>query len=71
MKLLLDENLSHRVLSKIADLYPGSSHVKDHNLIQADDEAVWTYAKLNDFIIVSKDSAPRVQIKDTRIKMLK
>jgi predicted nuclease of predicted toxin-antitoxin system len=56
VKLLLDENLSHRVLSKIVDLYPGSSHVKDNNLIQADDEVVWNFAKQNDFIIVSKDS---------------
>jgi predicted nuclease of predicted toxin-antitoxin system len=56
VKLLLDENLSHRVLSKIADLYPGSSHIKDHSLIKADDEAIWTFAKQNDFAIVSKDS---------------
>lgn len=56
MKLLLDENLSHRILSQIADLYPGSSHVKEHNLIEADDEAVWVFARQNDFVVISKDS---------------
>lgn len=56
MKLLLDENLSHRILPKIADLYPDSSHVRLHNLSRADDEDIWKFAAQNDFIIVSKDS---------------
>jgi predicted nuclease of predicted toxin-antitoxin system len=56
VKLLLDENLSHRILSKISDLYLGSSHVKGHNLLEADDEAVWAFAIQNEFVIVSKDS---------------
>jgi predicted nuclease of predicted toxin-antitoxin system len=28
MKLLLDENLSDRIVDKIIDLYPDSQHVK-------------------------------------------
>jgi predicted nuclease of predicted toxin-antitoxin system len=56
VKLLLDENLSHRIVQKIADLYPGSSHVKDCNLLNADDESVWKFAIQNGFAIVSKDS---------------
>jgi predicted nuclease of predicted toxin-antitoxin system len=28
MKLLLDENLSDRIVPRIADLYPDSQHVK-------------------------------------------
>jgi len=29
VKLLLDQNLSFRILPKIMDLYPHSAHVKD------------------------------------------
>ncbi len=56
MKLLLDENLSDRIVNKIIDLYPDSEHVKTLALINTDDVVIWEYAKANDFVIVSKDS---------------
>ena len=56
MKLLFDENLSHRLVSLLADLFPDSVHVRDIGLKAADDVRVWDYAKTNDLIIVSKDS---------------
>ena len=56
MKLLLDENLSDRVLVAIEDLFPRSAHVKNHNLIKASDEEIWNFAKQNDFALISKDS---------------
>lgn len=56
MKLLLDENLSPRLVESLSDLYPGLKHVHDCNLGGADDEAVWQFAKANGFTIVSKDS---------------
>ena len=56
MKLLLDENLSYRILSHIEKLYPDSSHVKNHGLLEADDEMVWRFAAQNNFVIVSKDA---------------
>lgn len=56
MKLLLDENLSDRVIDRIVDLYPGSEHVKTLGLINTDDAVIWEYAKVNEFLIVSKDS---------------
>lgn len=56
MKLLLDENLSDRIISQIVDLYPNSAHVKTLALIHSEDVLIWEYAKVNDFIIVSKDS---------------
>lgn len=56
MKLLLDENLSGRIISQIADLYPDSAHVKTLALIQSEDVLIWEYAKANHFVIVSKDS---------------
>lgn len=56
MKLLLDENLSDRIIHTIVDLYPNSEHVKTLGLINTDDALIWEYAKINAFVIVSKDS---------------
>lgn len=56
MKLLLDENLSDRIVSKIIDLYPDSEHVKTLALTNTDDGIIWEYAKANNFVIVFKDS---------------
>jgi predicted nuclease of predicted toxin-antitoxin system len=56
MKLLLDENLSNKIVRKITDLYPDSAHVKNLALNNTDDAIIWEYAKRHDFTIVSKDS---------------
>ena len=56
MKLLLDQNLSYRIISKIIDEFPQSVHIAALHLDTASDFDVWKYAKENGFIIVSKDS---------------
>lgn len=56
MKLLFDQNLSHRLASALADLYPDSAHVRDLGLKAADDNEVWDYALQHGLTIVSKDS---------------
>jgi len=56
LKLLLDQNLSFRLLDKLETTYPGSTQVKFVNLDQADDLTVWNYARENGFAIVTKDS---------------
>ncbi len=56
MKLLLDENLSDRIVFRITDLYPESAYVKTLGLTNTDDGIIWKYAKLNDLAIVSKDA---------------
>jgi hypothetical protein len=38
---LLDENLSDRIISRIADLFPGSTHIEAVSLREADDFVVW------------------------------
>ena len=40
MKLLLDENLSERLLSLLGDLYPGSAHVRQVGMNRADDAVI-------------------------------
>ncbi len=55
MKLLLDQNISYKLVNRLEDVYPGSRHVRQIGLDNAEDLAVWNYAKDNGFVIVSKD----------------
>jgi predicted nuclease of predicted toxin-antitoxin system len=55
MKLLLDENLSRRIVPFLQTAFPGSSQVALLNLESATDTEIWQYAKANDFVIVSRD----------------
>jgi predicted nuclease of predicted toxin-antitoxin system len=55
MKLLFDQNLSPKLVTLLADLFPGSSHVQSLGLDSASDEQIWEHARLNGFAIVTKD----------------
>ena len=56
MKLLFDQNLSPRLVTKLADYYPDSAHVETHALDHALDEAVWEFARAHGYTLVTKDS---------------
>lgn len=56
MRLLLDQNLSPRLLTILGDLYPGSTHVREAGLEAADDDTIWQYAAEQGLAIVSKDA---------------
>jgi len=56
MKLLFDHNLSPRLVARLADIYPQSSHLYFLGLDQANDRDVWQYARDNEYIIVTKDA---------------
>lgn len=56
MKLMFDQNLSHRLARLLSDIFPGSKHVREVDLSTADDPVVWEYAAQHGFVIVSKDS---------------
>jgi predicted nuclease of predicted toxin-antitoxin system len=55
MKLLFDQNLSPKLVNRLADLFPGSSHVQSARLDCTSDDQVWQYARLNGFAVVTKD----------------
>jgi predicted nuclease of predicted toxin-antitoxin system len=40
VKLLLDENVSDRVVQRVTDLFPGSTHVKAVGLKEADESVI-------------------------------
>ncbi|MDT9176551.1 MAG: DUF5615 family PIN-like protein [Limnospira sp. PMC 1291.21] len=56
MNLLFDHNLSPRLIQRLADLFPESTHVYQIGLEKSGDREVWDYAKHHKFIIVTKDS---------------
>jgi len=56
MKLLFDQNLSHKLVIKISNVFPGSSHVSLHDLSKSDDYEVREFAIQNDFTIIMQDS---------------
>jgi len=56
MKLLLDQNLSPRLVKRLSDLYPNSSHVYPLGIDQVPDKEIWEHARREGFIIVTKDA---------------
>lgn len=55
MKLLFDHNLSHKLVRRLADLFPDSTQTRLLNFSTATDPVIWEYAKSNGFIITSLD----------------
>ena len=56
MKLLLDENLSPKLVHVLADGFPGSTQVELLGLRGASDATVWETARAHGYTIVSKDN---------------
>jgi predicted nuclease of predicted toxin-antitoxin system len=56
VKLLLDENLSRRLVRRLADLFPESVHVASEGLLQAQDFVIWEYAKSAGYSLVTADA---------------
>jgi predicted nuclease of predicted toxin-antitoxin system len=56
VKLLFDQNLSRKLVVRLQDIYPDSSHVQFHKLAEVTDTEVWNFAKKNGFYIVTQDA---------------
>jgi predicted nuclease of predicted toxin-antitoxin system len=56
MKLLLDQNLSHRIVTSLDETYPDSSQVSLLGMGESDDKAIWDYAKSHHYVIVTPDT---------------
>lgn len=56
MKLLFDQNISHRILRHLPEQFHNSTSVKNEGLINADDRTIWEFARQNGYIIVTQDS---------------
>ena len=56
MNLILDENLSPRLVPRLASLFSGIKYVRDFGLRQADDRTIWAWAKVNEYTLVTTDA---------------
>ncbi len=56
MNILLDQNISFRVVPLISGAFDKVKHVKELGLVDASDLEIWTYALKNNFTIVTFDS---------------
>lgn len=54
-RLLFDENLAASLVRRLADLYPGSTHMKHLGLERQADAAIWGRAAAEGLVIVTKD----------------
>lgn len=54
--LLFDQNISPRLVSRLADIYPGSFHVSTLGMGAVLDIEIWQYAHEHDHMIVTKDA---------------
>ena len=55
LRLLLDENLSERLLSRLVARFPGSQHVRLLGLGGAPDQELWDLAARDGYVLVTKD----------------
>ena len=56
MKLLLDENLSRRLVPFLQAAFPDTTQVTLIGLESASDAAIWQFARENSFVIATRDS---------------
>jgi predicted nuclease of predicted toxin-antitoxin system len=56
MKILLDQNISFKLVPKLKELFNDVFHVNDFNLIDSKDLEIWNYARNGNFSIISFDS---------------
>lgn len=56
MKLLLDENLSRRLVPFLQEAYPGTSQVALIGLESVTDRVLWDFARTQDYVLVTKDA---------------
>jgi predicted nuclease of predicted toxin-antitoxin system len=55
MKLLFDNNLSHKLVERLSDLFPQSSHVMNEGMDESSDHKIWQFAKAKGYSIITKD----------------
>ena len=56
MKLLLDQNISRKLVKTLGHAFPGTSHVYTLGLSTASDLEIWGYARTHAYVIVTQDS---------------
>jgi predicted nuclease of predicted toxin-antitoxin system len=55
MKVLFDHNLSHKLVRRLADAFPDSTHTKLLALSRSEDAIIWEYARNNGLVVLTLD----------------
>lgn len=55
MKLLIDQNLSYRLVRPLQEQFPGTEQVRRLGLIDSRDTTIWEYAREREFVILTQD----------------
>lgn len=55
MKLLLDQNLSRKLVQQLNQIFPGTVHVSSVLSETSEDRDIWRFAEVSGFVIVTKD----------------
>ena len=55
MKLLIDQNLSHRLVKPLQAQFPGTEQVRRLGLTNNHDTTIWEHARQNNFVILTQD----------------
>ena len=55
MRLLFDQNISHKVLAMLPEQYQGSTSVKLEGLWDNSDREIWEFARKNNYTIETQD----------------
>ena len=56
MKLLLDHNLSPKLIVKLGDIFEDIGHIEHFGMSESEDRDVWEFARRHDYTIITKDS---------------
>jgi len=56
VKLLFDQNISFRLISKVTPFFPEAKQIKELRLTDNTDKEIWDFAKSNNYTIVTFDS---------------
>ena len=55
MQLLIDQNLSYRLVRLLSEQFPGTEHVSRAGLMGRRDPAIWEFAREHDYVILTQD----------------
>ena len=55
MSLLIDENLSPRLVRLLEDIFPWSLHIESAGFQSTEDDDIWEYARIRSLIVLTKD----------------
>ena len=55
MKLLIDQNLSYRLVKQLQELFPDTEQVRRLGLTDRRDAIIWEYAQREGFVILTQD----------------